>query len=74
MSYEKINSEKIGSRIKDLRTERGETTEDMAREIGITASAVTMYERGFRIPRDEIKIKISEHFGVPVESIFFATV
>lgn len=71
MVYEKLDSMKIGNRIKSLRTERGETTEDMARSIGTSCSAIGMYENGQRVPRDEIKIRIAEHFGVPVECIFF---
>ena len=71
MIYEKMDSIKIGSRIKGLRTERGESTEELAKSLGISCSAVGMYETGQRIPRDEIKIRIAEHFTVPVESIFF---
>ncbi len=71
MIYEKMDSIKIGSRIKGLRTERGETAEELAKILGISCSAVGMYETGQRIPRDEIKIRIAEHFTVPVESIFF---
>ena len=73
MVYEKIDSEKIGNRLRDIRTERGETTETVAKEIGISASAITMYETGQRIPRDEIKIRLAEYYGLPVERIFFAT-
>ena len=71
MSYEQIDSEKIGTRMRGIRTERGETAEDVARSIGVSNSAITMYETGQRIPRDEIKIRIAEHFGMSVESIFF---
>lgn len=71
MSYEKIDSVKIGSRLRGIRTERGETVEDVARSIGVSNSAIGMYEGGQRVPRDEIKIKIAEHYGLPVESIFF---
>ena len=69
--YEKVDSFKIGNRLKALRSEKGETTMEMAQALGISASAVTMYETGNRIPRDEIKVRIAEHFGVSVESIFF---
>ena len=71
MAYEMIDGAKIGSRIKKIRTERGETAEDVAKSIGVSSSAITMYEIGQRIPRDEIKIKLAEHFGIPVETIFF---
>lgn len=74
MAYEKVDGAKIGNRIKTLRNNRGETAEDMARSIGTSCSAIGMYESGQRVPRDEIKIKIAEHFSVTVESIFFPAV
>ena len=72
MVYEKIDSEKIGNRLRRIRTERGETTETVAKGIGTSTSAIIMYENGQRIPRDEIKIKLAEYYGMPVEEIFFA--
>lgn len=72
MVYEKIDSEKIGNRLRRIRAERGETTEEVAKGIGTSPSAITMYETGQRIPRDEIKIKLAEYYGMPVEEIFFA--
>ena len=73
MIYAEIDGAKIGSRLRGIRTERGETAEEVAKSIGVSASAIAMYEIGQRIPRDEIKIRIAEHYGMPVESIFFAT-
>lgn len=73
MAYEQIDGVKIGNRIRGIRTERGESAEVLAKSIGVSNSAIAMYEIGKRIPRDEIKIKIAEHFGMPVESIFFTT-
>ena len=73
MIYAEINSAKIGERLRGIRAERGETTETVAKGIGISTSAITMYETGQRIPRDEIKIKLAEYYGMPVEQIFFAT-
>ena len=71
MSYEWMNPEKIGEKLLGLRKEKQETAEQLAEALGISQSAVAMYENGKRIPRDEIKIRIAEHFGVTVESIFF---
>ena len=71
VSYEQIDGTQIGSKMRSLRNERGESMEDFANGIGVSASAVGMYENGYRIPRDEIKIRIAEHYGVTVESIFF---
>ena len=64
MGYETLDAVQIGSRIRNLREGRQETMLDLSKAIG-------MYESGQRVPRDEIKIRIAEHFTVPVESIFF---
>lgn len=51
---------------------RGPETQDVAAHgIGISKSALSMYECGERIPRDEIKIKIAKYYGVTVGEIFF---
>ena len=71
MVYEGMDAVKIGLRLKSLRERKNETAEQLSRAIDVSASAVTMYETGKRIPRDEVKIRIAEHFAVPVESIFF---
>ena len=42
-----------------------------ANEIGITPSALSNYEAGIRIPRDQTKVKIANYYGKTVESIFF---
>lgn len=60
----------IGKRIRNLRGEKSRKI--LAKELGISKSAISMYERGERVPRDEVKVKISNYFGVPVELIFFA--
>ena len=50
---------------------RGETTrEKVAKDLGISLSALCAYEDGKRLPRDEVKIKISEYYGIPGEEIF----
>ena len=73
MVYEGINAAQIGKTLKSLREQKGETMEEMANSIKTSQSAIAMYENGNRIPRDEIKIRIAEHFSMPVESIFFPT-
>lgn len=57
---------------KILKKLRGKKTiTETAKEIGITPSALSNYETGIRVPRDQIKIKIAKHYGKTVESIFF---
>ena len=33
--------------------------------------AISQYESGARVPRDEIKVRIAKYYGVSVESLFF---
>lgn len=52
---------------------RGDRTrENVANAVGVSVSAIGMYENGARIPRDEIKIKLAEFFGVSVQDLFFS--
>lgn len=51
---------------------RGDKTQaEVAAAIGISTSALTMYETGHRVPRDEIKIALARYFGVSVGYLFF---
>lgn len=55
-----------------LKSLRGDKSQDViAKEIGITKSSWAMYERGERVPRDEVKIRIANHFNKTVQEIFF---
>lgn len=57
-----------------LRALRGKKTLQLvANELGITKSALAMYERDKRTPRDEIKVKIAAYYGETVQAIFFST-
>lgn len=64
-----INSVEIGNRLRKLRGNK--TIKCVADDLGISSSALTMYEIGERIPRDEIKLRICKYYGVGV-GIFFA--
>ena len=59
----------IGQRLIKLRGSK--TQEEVANAIGVSLSAIGMYERGERAPRDEIKIKIAKYYDTTVQSIFF---
>jgi len=50
---------------------RGDRTqEEVAKALGISISALSMYEQGNRVPRDEIKIRMAEYYGISLESLF----
>jgi transcriptional regulator with XRE-family HTH domain len=55
-----------------LKRLRGNRTQlEVAKSIGITVSALSMYERGERVPRDEVKKNIAKFYGKSVHYIFF---
>lgn len=60
----------IAKRLVALRGNR--SREEVASAVGISVSALQMYENGKRVPRDDIKMRIADFYGVSVESIFYA--
>ena len=68
---DKVDAERIGRKLVELRGKR--TQEQVANAIGISVSALSMYERGERIPRDPIKIELAKYYKKSVQHIFFGT-
>jgi len=66
---EKLNRDAIGQRLKALRGE--DTQNNVATALGITAAAVSQYERGERVPNDDLKIAYAKLYGKTVDEIFF---
>ena len=64
-----MDADKIAKRLVELRGDRSRA--EIAQKIGVSVSAMQMYENGERIPRDETKKKIAELFGKTVQQIFF---
>lgn len=65
-----MNENEIGKRLVLLRGSR--TQNEVSKALGISLSALGMYERGERIPRDEIKIRIAKYYDTTVQAIFYA--
>ena len=65
-----MNNEKISKTLIALRGSQSQC--QVATALGISASALSMYERGERIPRDNIKEKIARYYGKEVGQIFYA--
>lgn len=55
-----------------LREEKGMSQAELAKCLGISASAMSSYEQGTRVPRDELKVRIAKYFGVSVVDVFFS--
>ena len=65
----RMDREETRKRLAELRGER--TQAQVAKDLGISDAALSAYEQGTRIPRDEVKVKIAAYYGVTVSSIFF---
>ena len=65
-----MSSTTVSKRLIELRGDK--SREEVAKSLGISLSALAMYERGERSPRDEIKIKIADYYKTSVQDIFFA--
>lgn len=61
----------VADKLRTLRKRKKMTVTDFAKAIGISQSAVSMYESGIRMPRDDIKIKIAKFYHTTVQTIFF---
>ena len=58
-----------GKKLVELRGNKSQ--EEVAKAVGITQSALSMYERGERTPRDDVQIKLANYFESDVAFIFF---
>jgi transcriptional regulator with XRE-family HTH domain len=59
----------IGKRLLELRGEKSQA--EVAQAVGISDSALSMYECGERIPRDSVKVKLAQYYKTTVQKIFF---
>ena len=59
----------IGNRIKELRTKRGLTQNEFAKEIHVSFQAVSNWERGIAPPELENLIRIAEYFGILTDDL-----
>lgn len=65
-----MDAKKIGERLVQLRGSN--SIVKTANDLNISPSALSMYENGERIPRDNIKIRIAAYYNKPIQDIFFA--
>lgn len=60
---------KAGEKMRQLRGKRSK--QEVSQALGVSFSSYVKYERGERTPKDSIKKRIAEYFGVTVSYIFF---
>lgn len=60
----------IGNQIKALRTQRNLTQEALAEQLGVSAQAVSKWERGAATPDIQLLPALSAYFGVTIDELF----
>jgi putative transcriptional regulator len=56
--------------LRELRTARGLSQEDLAHALDVTRQTIISIEKGRYVPSLGLALKIGRHFGRPVEEIF----
>ena len=56
--------------LRRLRIRKGLTQRQLARRIGVATQQITCYESMTYQPREKIKTRLAEYFGVPPETLF----
>ena len=57
--------------LRQLRQARGWTQEDVARRLGVSQGAVSLWERGVRRPFRRTRLRLADLLGVGVDEIAF---
>lgn len=65
-----MSNAEIGARLRSLRGDI--SRQEVAEAIGVSVSALQMYENGARVPRDQTKMALAKYYKTSVENIFFA--
>jgi DNA-binding XRE family transcriptional regulator len=64
-----MTAKEIGKKLEALRG--GTPRAVVAQAVGVSYTAMQMYENGERVPRDETKIALAKFFHTTVGSLFF---
>ena len=64
-----VSNAQIGARLRSLRGDIPRAV--VAEAVGVSISALQMYENGARVPRDQTKRALADYYHTTVEAIFF---
>lgn len=64
-----MNAKEIGNRLIQLRGDKSQ--QEVVNAVNISPSALSMYENGERIPRDEVKERLAAYYETTVQALFF---
>jgi transcriptional regulator with XRE-family HTH domain len=59
----------LGKRLRELRTERGVSQEAFADQCGLHRTAMSLLERGKRVPSLRTLLTLSQGFGIPLSDL-----
>ena len=59
--------EQFGAKLKNLRLVKGYTQTELAKALGVSASAIGMYEKGHRLPTIDFVVKVGAFFKVSTD-------
>jgi putative transcriptional regulator len=65
-----VGSSELRTRLRDLRTDRGWTQEELAGRIGVSRKTINTIENGVFVPSTILALKLAAAFRVSVEEIF----
>lgn len=65
-----IDRAQIGRKLRNTRETLKLSVQEVAREAGVSESAIYMYEQGERLPRDEVKLKLAKIYKMPLDFFF----
>ena len=65
-----MDKTRIAERLRELRGDKSQR--EVADAVGTTAMAISLYESGERIPKDEIKIRLARYYDTTVDALFYA--
>jgi putative transcriptional regulator len=61
----------IAKKLMMLRAQKRKSRSEVAHDLSISLSTLQMYENGQRVPRDDLKVRIAQYYGVTVQELFF---
>lgn len=67
-----MTNKEVGEMIRTRRKARGMTQDELANAIGVTASAIGLFENGKRRPKDEVAEAIADVFNIPKWAVYFS--
>jgi len=63
----------LKNRLREIRTDRGWTQEDLARAVGVTRQTIIAIEKGGYEPSVRLALQLAETFGVSVDDVFWVS-